>query len=172
VRRFDCFLTEFNEAQRPSIEAWAAREGVSVVAWHVDAGVSSVTAIDGRPALLAALASLREHGPGVLVVAKRDRIARDVVLTAGGERAAAPLATRQFHRAIAAGAIALLDEELKNTIYVAYGAADSANQHQARAVRAVDASRLTARTGLVMRETAPVLRQARDMLLAFASSEE
>jgi len=77
------------EAQRASIEAWAAREGVSVVAWHVDAGVCSVTAIDGRPALVAALASLREHGAGVLVVAKRDRIARDVVLTAGVERAAA-----------------------------------------------------------------------------------
>jgi DNA invertase Pin-like site-specific DNA recombinase len=77
------------EAQRASIEAWAVREGVSVVAWHVDAGVCSVTAIDGRPALVGALASLREHGAGVLVVAKRDRIARDVVLTAGIERAAA-----------------------------------------------------------------------------------
>jgi DNA invertase Pin-like site-specific DNA recombinase len=59
-----------------------------VVAWHVDQGVCSVTPIDGRPALVAALASLREHGAGVLVVAKRDRIARDVVLTAGVERAA------------------------------------------------------------------------------------
>src|SRR5208283_5556733 len=77
------------EAQRASIEAWATREGVSVAAWHVDAGVCSVTAIDGRPALVAALASLREHGAGILVVAKRDRIARDVVLTAGVERAAA-----------------------------------------------------------------------------------
>jgi DNA invertase Pin-like site-specific DNA recombinase len=77
------------EAQRASIEAWAGREGVSVVAWHVDAGVCSVTAIDARPGLVGALASLREHAAGVLVVAKRDRIARDVVLTAGVERAAA-----------------------------------------------------------------------------------
>src|SRR6202142_4425719 len=76
------------DAQRASIEAWAAREGVKVVAWHVDQGVCSVTAIDQRPALAAALASLREHRAGVLVVAKRDRIARDVVLTAGVERAA------------------------------------------------------------------------------------
>ena len=76
------------EAQRASIEAWAAREGVQVAAWHVDQGVCSVTPIDQRPALVAALASLREHGAGVLVVAKRDRIARDVVLTAGVERAA------------------------------------------------------------------------------------
>ena len=77
------------EAQRASIEAWAAREGVRIAAWHVDQGVCSVTAIDQRPALVAALAALREHGAGVLVVAKRDRIARDVVLTAGVERAAA-----------------------------------------------------------------------------------
>ncbi len=77
------------EAQRASIEAWATREGVSVAAWHVDAGVCSVTAIDARPALVAALASLREHGAGVLVVAKRDRIARDPGLTASVERAAA-----------------------------------------------------------------------------------
>ena len=59
------------EAQRATVEAWAAREGVQVVAWCVDQGVCSVTPIDGRPALLAALAALREHGAGVLVVAKR-----------------------------------------------------------------------------------------------------
>jgi DNA invertase Pin-like site-specific DNA recombinase len=76
------------EAQRASIEAWAVREAVQVAAWHVDQGVCSVTPIDGRPALLAALGELRSLGAGVLVVAKRDRIARDVVLTAGVERAA------------------------------------------------------------------------------------
>jgi site-specific DNA recombinase len=73
----------------PSIDAWAAREGVQVAAWCVDQGVCSVTPIDGRPGLVAALAALREHRAGVFVVAKRDRIARDVVLTAGVERAAA-----------------------------------------------------------------------------------
>ena len=31
------------EAQRASIEAWAAREGVRVASWHVDQGVCSVT---------------------------------------------------------------------------------------------------------------------------------
>ncbi len=76
------------EAQRASIEAWVACEGVHVVAWHVDHGVSSVTPIEHRPALCAALGSLREHGAGVLVVAKRDRVARDVVLAAMIERAA------------------------------------------------------------------------------------
>jgi len=82
------------EAQRASIEVWAAREGVQVVSWHVDQGVCSVTPIDQRPGLVAALAALREHGAGVLVVAKRDRIARDVVLTATVERAAGALGAR------------------------------------------------------------------------------
>jgi DNA invertase Pin-like site-specific DNA recombinase len=77
------------DAQRASIEAWAAREGVSVAEWHVDAGVCSVTPVDQRPALVAALAALRGHGAGVLVVAKRDRIARDPGLTASIEHATA-----------------------------------------------------------------------------------
>jgi DNA invertase Pin-like site-specific DNA recombinase len=82
------------EAQRATVEAWAAREGVQVAAWCVDQGVCSVTPIEGRPALCAALAALREHGAGVLVVAKRDRIARDVVLSAAVERASAGAGAR------------------------------------------------------------------------------
>jgi DNA invertase Pin-like site-specific DNA recombinase len=82
------------EAQRTSIEAWAAREGVSVVAWHVDQGVCSVTPIEERAGLVAALASLREHGAGVFVVGKRDRIARDPMLTRSIERAAASAGAR------------------------------------------------------------------------------
>lgn len=76
------------EAQRAAIESWAAREGVHVAAWHVDQGVSGAAPIDARPALGEALAALREHKAGVLVVAKRDRVARDVVIAAMVERAA------------------------------------------------------------------------------------
>lgn len=82
------------EAQRAAIDAWAAREGVHVAAWHVDQGVCSVTPIEGRPGLCAALASLREHGAGVLVVAKRDRIARSPALTETIEQAAAVCGAR------------------------------------------------------------------------------
>ena len=82
------------EAQRAAIEAWAARERVQVIAWHVDAGVSGATPLEGRPGLGAALASLREHGAGLLVVAKRDRLARDVVVAAMIERAVAALGAR------------------------------------------------------------------------------
>jgi site-specific DNA recombinase len=76
------------EAQRASIEAWARSNGVTVAGWHVDQGVSGGAQIEERPALVEALAALREHGAGVLVVAKRDRIARDVVIAAMVERAA------------------------------------------------------------------------------------
>lgn len=81
-------------AQRAAIEAWAAREGVQIASWHVDAGVSGATAIEDRPALCAALAALREHGAATLIVAKRDRIARDVVIAAMVERAAAASGAR------------------------------------------------------------------------------
>lgn len=74
------------EAQRAAIVAWAAREGVTVASWHVDQGVSGAAEIAKRPALLAALADLRSHRAGVLVVARRDRLARDVMAAAMIER--------------------------------------------------------------------------------------
>ncbi len=75
------------EAQRAAIEAWAAQAGITVAAWHVDSGVSGGSALDARPALGAALAALRGMGAGVLVVAKRDRLARDVAVAAMIEKA-------------------------------------------------------------------------------------
>ena len=69
------------EAQRTAIEAWAVRERVTVISWHVE-HLSSVTPIAERPAFLDALNVLREHGAGILVCAKRDRLARDVVVGA------------------------------------------------------------------------------------------
>jgi site-specific DNA recombinase len=75
------------EAQRVAIEAWAAREGVSVASWHVDQGVSGGSDLGDRPALVAALGELRALGAGVLVIAKRDRLARDVYVAATIERA-------------------------------------------------------------------------------------
>jgi DNA invertase Pin-like site-specific DNA recombinase len=82
------------EAQRASIEAWARSQGVTIAGWHVDQGVSGGAQIEERPGLVAALGALRDHGAGVLVVAKRDRIARDVVIGAMVERAAASSGAR------------------------------------------------------------------------------
>lgn len=69
------------DAQRTAIEGWAAREGVTVAAWHLDR-VSGSSEIDSRPALVAALSDLLRHGAGVLAVARRDRVARDSAVAA------------------------------------------------------------------------------------------
>jgi len=74
------------DAQRAAINTWAEREGIEVLAWHEDLGVSGGAPIDKRPGLLAAIDGLRAHGAGVLAVAKRDRLARDVLTAALVER--------------------------------------------------------------------------------------
>lgn len=76
------------QAQRDAIGRWAVSHGVQVVATFDDQGVSGGSAIERRPGLLGALAALREHGAGLLVAAKRDRIARDTVIAALVEQAA------------------------------------------------------------------------------------
>lgn len=75
------------EAQRTSIEQWARASGVTVAAWFTDT-VSGASELSDRPGLAAALAALREHGAGVLVVARRDRLARDVAVAAAITKAA------------------------------------------------------------------------------------
>lgn len=76
------------QAQRAAMDAWCKANGATLAAVHVDHGVSGAAPLDKRPALLAALDSLAEHGAGVLLVAKRDRLARDVVVAAMVERLA------------------------------------------------------------------------------------
>lgn len=73
------------EAQRFAIEAWAARQHVTIVAWHREE-VSGGAPLERRLELVSAIAALREHKAGLLVAAKRDRIARDAVLAVYIER--------------------------------------------------------------------------------------
>jgi DNA invertase Pin-like site-specific DNA recombinase len=75
------------DAQRYAIEQWAAAHGVRVVSYEVDPGVSGGTPLEKRPGLQRAIAALRSAGAGFLLVAKRDRLARDVVIAAMVERA-------------------------------------------------------------------------------------
>lgn len=65
------------EGQRAAIERWCATHGHEVVAWYEDHGVSGGAEVSDRPALLEAIAALEEYGAGLLVVAKRDRLARN-----------------------------------------------------------------------------------------------
>ena len=72
------------EAQREAISQAASRLGLVVSAWHEDAGISGAAPVERRPGLLAALADLEDQG--VLLVAKRDRLARDPIVCAMTER--------------------------------------------------------------------------------------
>src|SRR5690349_20875443 len=71
-----------SEAQVAALHSWCSSRGVELIAVCSDLGVSGATAIDKRPGLLAAMDALSEHGAGVLLVAKRDRLARDVIVAA------------------------------------------------------------------------------------------
>src|SRR3974390_485531 len=77
------------EAQRAAVETWAKARGVSIASWALDQGVSGAAEISDRPGLLDALEALRASGAGLLVVAKRDRLARDVLKAGAIEAAAA-----------------------------------------------------------------------------------
>lgn len=65
------------DGQTAAITAAAHRHGLTVRAIYTDAGISGAAAIDKRPELLAALAALRRGD--VLLIAKRDRLARDMI---------------------------------------------------------------------------------------------
>ncbi|MBK8230666.1 MAG: recombinase family protein [Candidatus Eisenbacteria bacterium] len=65
------------ESQRAALAAYAAAHGLHIVAEHIDAGISGAAPLDRRPGLVGALVSLRDHGAGVLLAARRDRVARD-----------------------------------------------------------------------------------------------
>lgn len=74
------------EAQLAALRSWCTARGAELVAVCSDLGVSGAAPLDKRPGLLAAVDALREHGAAVLLVAKRDRLARDVVVAAMVER--------------------------------------------------------------------------------------
>lgn len=65
------------QAQRHRIRQWAESQGVQIAGWHVEA-ISGAEAPERRPALLSALEALADHPGAHLVVATRDRLARDV----------------------------------------------------------------------------------------------
>lgn len=74
------------EAQRSAITAWASRQGVQVVTWCEDLGISGGAELEDRPGLLDALQTIRERKAGVLVAHKADRIARDAYVSLGVKR--------------------------------------------------------------------------------------
>lgn len=86
------------QAQQDAIARWAKSKRIEVVSWHSDIGVSGGATLDRRTGVLEALSSAADRGAGVLLVAKRDRLARDVMVAAMIER----LAERQGARVVSA----------------------------------------------------------------------
>ena len=74
------------EAQRAALEQWARASGTTIVRWFTDT-ISGAAELGERPALLEALEALRETRAATLVVARRDRLARDVAVAAAISRA-------------------------------------------------------------------------------------
>lgn len=125
-------------AQRDQIEAWAAREGITVLAWHVDAGVSGGSEIADRPALVAALGELRSCRAGILVVARRDRLARDVWIAATIERAASAAGARVVAADGTANGSTPADQFMRTVI-------DAASQYERGLIRARTRAALAAK---------------------------
>jgi DNA invertase Pin-like site-specific DNA recombinase len=67
------------DAQRKAIDAYAAQHGLTVVSCREDLAVCGATPIDDCAGLLDAIRDVTAHKAGVLLVAKRDRLARDYV---------------------------------------------------------------------------------------------
>ena len=74
------------EAQRVEMERWCKAQGVELAAVFEEIGVSGAASLDKRLVLMEAIDALEVQGAGVLLVAKRDRLARDVVAAAMIER--------------------------------------------------------------------------------------
>lgn len=72
------------DVQRQQIERWASSATEpgrhQIVAWHSDEGLSGSLAVDDRPGLAAALATIADGGAEGLVVAKLDRLARNLTV--------------------------------------------------------------------------------------------
>lgn len=86
------------QAQRDALARWCESNGAELVAVYEDLGVSGGAALEKRPGLLCAIDALAAHHAGTLLVAKRDRLARDVMVCALVER----LAERNGSRILAA----------------------------------------------------------------------
>jgi site-specific DNA recombinase len=113
-------------AQLDVIEAWCAARGVALVAVFEDLGISGGAPLDKRPGLLAALGEVAEVKAALLIVAKRDRMARDVMIAAMAER----MAERSGARVVSAAGEGTEDEgpagQLMRTMVDAFAAYERA----------------------------------------------
>lgn len=74
------------EAQEETLRSWCDANGAELVDIYTERGMSGGAPLDKRVGLLSAVAALKESGSTVLLIAKRDRLARDVMVAAMVER--------------------------------------------------------------------------------------
>ena len=67
------------EDQRRKLQAWCKQHGARLDAVFEDLGVSGGAPLEKRPGLMGALDRLRERRADILLVAKRDRLSRDLM---------------------------------------------------------------------------------------------
>ena len=72
------------DAQRHAIEQHCQKNGLTLCNVFPDEGVSGAASLDKRPGLLEAIAAITKDS--VLIVSKRDRLARDPIVSASVER--------------------------------------------------------------------------------------
>lgn len=84
------------DAQERTLREWCAARKIALLEVHYDRGVSGGLPIDERPGLMDAVAAVERTGAGVFVVAKRDRMARNVLEAALLERLLDKTSCRAF----------------------------------------------------------------------------
>lgn len=126
------------EAQRAAILAWAAKNDCTIVQWCEDIGVSGAVAIDERPGMMSAIASLTSHGAGLLVVAKRDRLARDAYAAVTAERMFGMMGVRVASSDGAGNGDTDADRLLRRIL-------DAASEHERAVIRARTKAALAAK---------------------------
>ena len=82
------------DAQLSECQAWAAANGVEIVAVHRDIDVSGAAPLDKRPGLISAISDVGEREANFLLVGKRDRLARETLNALIIERDLAKLGAR------------------------------------------------------------------------------
>ena len=70
------------EAQRSALLTWCGAHRCKLIEVFSDQGVGGAAPADQRPGLSAAIAGVKEHSAGILLVASRDRLARDTLVAA------------------------------------------------------------------------------------------
>jgi len=76
------------EVQRAALVQWCAARSVTLAGVFTDHAVSGGAPLAQRPGLLAALSALKQRNACILLVARRDRLARDVLVATLVERLA------------------------------------------------------------------------------------